>query len=113
MSIRKPWQRWPVTDPKTLPLAVGVFELGDESGRTLYVGVAGARERFGLRSALERAFANPPEGATHFRCEVTTAYATRHLDLLMRHEADNGSFPSGNLGEQLPQNLGRYRRWQT
>jgi hypothetical protein len=110
MSIDKPWQRWPVDDPRALPLAVGVFELADDSGRTVYIGLAGGRERLGLRGALERAFAEPPAGATQFRCEVTTAYATRHLDLLMRHEADYGALPDGNLSEPLPDNLGHYQR---
>lgn len=110
MSIRKAWERWPVPDPRTLPVAVGVFELADESEKTVYIGMAGGRERFGLRTALERAFERQDQRASLFRCEVTTAYATRHLDLLMRHEVDHGALPEGNLSEPLPHNLGHYKR---
>jgi hypothetical protein len=82
---------------------MGVFELAGPDGCVLYVGRADARSRFGLRSAVADAAARMPV-ATQFRIEVTTAYHTRHLELLMAHVAAQGAVPPGNA---TPHRLGR------
>jgi len=103
MSVRldKPWR--PLAQSAALAGHMGVFELADAAGRVLYIGRADARSRFGLRSAVADA-ARAVSDATHFRVEVTTAYHSRHLELLMVHEADHGALPPGNA---TPHRIGR------
>jgi hypothetical protein len=106
MAIRleKPWL--PLSDDaiRRLPAQLGVFELGDEAGRILYIGYAGGRSLFGLRGEIERSGAAMP-AASRFRSEVTMQYLTRHQELLMLHVADHGAIPEGNRGDAL--RLGR------
>ena len=106
MAIRltKPWQALSSDAIQRLPGQLGVFELADETGRLLYIGYAGGRSLFGLRSEVERAGAAMLT-ARQFRCEVTMQYLTRHQELLMLHVADHGVVPEGNRSEGL--RLGR------
>ncbi len=95
MPIRldKPWL--PLDAAADLPGQLGVFELADEAGRVQYIGCAGGRSRFGLRSEVPAAAQRVPE-ARRFRVEVTMAYLTRHRELLMAHGADQGALPPHN-----------------
>jgi len=87
-----------------------VYQLGDAAGEVLYIGYAGGRELFGLRSALERHRDLAPTGGTAgvtlFRYEVNMQYQSRYRELLMLHVADNGALPVGNLNDH-PAHLGR------
>src|SRR5258705_4816485 len=74
---------------------LGVFEFGDATGRVIYIGRADARTLFGLRSEIGSRAASMPD-ARFFRHEVTTAYHTRHLELLMVHQADFDALPVHN-----------------
>src|SRR5579864_2133635 len=102
MAIRlaKPWQPLTSEAIEALPGQLGVFELADERGRVVYIGYAGGRSLFGLRSEVAQAHAHVPD-ARRFRCEITMQYLTRHQELLMLHVADHGTVPEGNRGEEL------------
>ncbi len=104
MAVRlvKPWRPLAGLDPAGLPGQLGVFELGDAAGRVVFIGYAGGRSRFGLRSAITAAAAAVDE-ASRFRFEVTTAYLSRYHELLMAHVADHGDLPPANP----PMTLGR------
>jgi hypothetical protein len=78
-----------------LPGQLGVFEFGDAAGRIIYIGRADARTLFGLRSEITARAKSIPD-ARVFRHEVTTAYHTRHLELLMVHQADFDALPVHN-----------------
>ena len=106
MPIRldKAWR--PLSESARLPAQLGVFELGDESGRILQVGYAGGRSRFGLRGAVLDAGQALP-AAEQFRVEVTTAYLTRYRELLMAYVDDHGVLPPANAPEP---SLGRLSR---
>jgi hypothetical protein len=95
MTIRleKPWL--PIAEPADLPGQVGVFQLGNAEGEVRYIGYAGGRSRFGLRSAITDALAHVQD-ATHYRLEINTAYLTRYQELLMVHQADHGQLPCAN-----------------
>ncbi|MBK80824.1 MAG: hypothetical protein CMQ43_07915 [Gammaproteobacteria bacterium] len=82
-------------DAAALPGHMGVYELADAAGRVLYIGCAGGRSRFGLRGEVCDALGRI-DGASRFRVEVTTAYLTRHRELLMRHQAAHGGLPAAN-----------------
>lgn len=69
-----------------------MFELADRRGRVVFVGEAGGRSRFGLRSEVAQAFSDVSE-ATQYRFEVTTAYQTRYQELLMLHQVQQGELP--------------------
>ncbi len=78
-----------------LPGQLGVFEFADRSGAVVFIGCADARTRFGLRSAAIEARSNCPT-AVACRFEVTSAYTTRYLELLMAYRADHGVLPMHN-----------------
>lgn len=101
VRLNKPW--CPVTDRAVAALTgqLGVFELADADGQTVYIGCADARSLFGLRSAVADALRQLPR-VQAFRVEVTTAYRTRHLELLMAYEADHGVLPRHNTRAETP-----------
>jgi hypothetical protein len=108
MSIRlrldKPWQKLTADTAARLPGQLGVYQVADAGGAVLYIGQAGARSPFGLRSELQREFAERGEGC-QFRVEVNQQYRTRWFELLMVHQADHGSLPTDNAKNPPP--LGR------
>jgi hypothetical protein len=108
MSIRmeKPWIELTPEAVKALPGQLGVYQLADAAGLVVYIGFAGGRSLFGLRSELERALRDRPAGATRFLIEVNQQYTTRQLELLMLHVADHGSLPMANASDP-PVRLGR------
>ena len=108
MAVRmeKPWIDLTPEAAKALPGQLGVYQLADAEGRVVYIGFAGGRSLFGLRSELERALADRPAGAVLFRTEVNQQYTSRHLELLMLHVADHGSLPVVNQADPPPR-LGR------
>ena len=108
MAIRleKPWIALTPEAVKALPGQLGVYQLADAEGVIVYIGFAGGRSLFGLRSELERALKERPGGATRFRTEVNQQYTSRHLELLMLHVADYGVFPVANAADP-PVRLGR------
>ena len=104
MPIRmtKPWLPLTPEHVKRLPGQLGVYQLADATGRIVQIGFAGGRSLFGLRGELERALGAPPHGATQFRVEVNQQYTTRHLELLMVHQADHGALPVVNQANPPP-----------
>ena len=109
MSIRlrldKPWQPLTADAAKRLPGQLGVYQVGDTKGVVLYIGQAGARSPFGLRSELEREFRERGDGC-QFRVDVNQQYRSRWFELLMVHQADHGALPTDNA-KNPPRNLGR------
>jgi len=105
MAVRstKPWRPIDSAALEALPGQLGVFELADANGEVVFIGCADARTLFGLRGEVAARAAAAPE-ARAFRIEVTTAYHTRHLELLMAFQADHGRLPIRN--EPVP-SLGR------
>jgi hypothetical protein len=116
MLERKPWQPLERTRVERVPATVGVYELGDEEGRVVYIGAAGAREPFGLRGRLLRHL-NPGseinrvirERARLFRYEVNVQYTTRWIELLKRFLSECGRLPVGNAEalDELPPSVRR------
>jgi hypothetical protein len=109
MSIRlrldKPWRPLTAEEAGRLPGQLGVYQIADAKGAVLYIGQAGARATFGLRSELQREFAERGPGC-QFRVEVNMQYRSRWFELLMVHKADHGSLPPDNA-RNPPPNLGR------
>ena len=105
MSVRctKPWLPIDAATLERLPGQLGVFELADATGRVIFIGRADARSLFGLRSEIARQV-GAIAAAKSLRFEVTTAYHTRYLELLMVHRADFDALPQFN--EPMP-TLGR------
>ena len=95
MGIRldKPWQPLSAETVAALPGQLGVFHVGDADGNVLTVGYAGARDLFGLRTALEREMERHGARATQFRYEFTSNYRSRWDELLMLHLHDHGALP--------------------
>ncbi len=119
MSIRKPWTAASADAIQAVPAVVGVYEIADLEGELLYIGQAGGREPFGLRSRLAAHFggaeANPVlrERAHSFRWEANQQYTTKRLELLMQYQRDQAAaWPPANAagGWQDQPQLGRLRR---
>lgn len=108
MSIRlrleKPWRPLTAEQIARLPGQLGVYQIADASGSILCIGQAGARAPFGLRSELQREFAERGPGH-QFRVEVNQQYRTRWFELLMVYQADHGALPPDNAKNPPP--LGR------
>ena len=105
LRLDKAWLPLTAETAARLPGQLGIYQVADASGAVLYIGQAGARSPFGLRSELQREFKERGEGS-HFRVEVNQQYRTRWLELLMVHQADHGSLPVDNA-KHPPPNLGR------
>ena len=108
MAIRlaKPWIELTPEAVKALPGQLGVYQLADAGGLVVYIGFAGGRSLFGLRSELERALKERAGGAARFRYEVNQQYSSRYQELLMLHVADHGDVPTLNANDR-PVHLGR------
>ena len=104
LRLDKPWQPLTVETATRLPGQLGVYQVADAKGTILYIGQAGGRSPFGLRSELQREFKERGEGH-QFRVEVNMQYRTRWFELLMVHQADHGGLPPDNAKNPPP--LGR------
>lgn len=93
IRLEKSWRKLDALE--VLPGQLGVFQLGDDEGRVLFIGYAGGRSRFGLRSVIRESLSDVPE-ATCYRLEINTSYLTRYQELLMLHVADHGELPPQN-----------------
>ena len=104
LRLDKPWQPLDPETVKRLPGQLGVYQVADAAGTIVYIGQAGGRSTFGLRSELQREAAERGPGH-QFRIEVNMQYRTRWFELLMVHQADHGSLPVDNAKNPPP--LGR------
>ncbi len=105
VRLDKPWRPLTVEEATRLPGQLGVYQIADAAGTILYIGQAGGRSPFGLRSELQRE-ANERGTGQQFRVEVNQQYRSRWFELLMVHKADHGSLPADNE-KNPPPNLGR------
>lgn len=113
MSIRieKKWQLLTPENIAGIEAQLGVYQLADEDQRIIYIGYAGARSLFGLRSSLteqlevndRKVNVNKSGGKKSntrrqlfFRFEVNMQYMSRYEELLMLHVADFGELPELN-----------------
>ena len=92
MAIRmtKAWVPFTPENVAKLPGQLGVFQLADAQGQCVYIGFAGGRSLFGVRSEIAPLLAEPPANATQFRVEINQQYTTRYQELLMLHVHDHG-----------------------
>ena len=104
LDIDKPWQALSAENAGRLQGQLGVYQIADGSGKIVYIGYAGGKSLFGLRSELEKHVGNPAK--TQFRFEVNMQYQTRYRELLMLHVLTHGELPELNRGEQVGR-LGR------
>jgi hypothetical protein len=105
LRLDKPWRKLTAEIAAGLPGQLGVYQVADASGVVLYIGQAGARSPFGLRSELQRQLAERGAGC-QFRVEVNQQYRTRWFELLMVHQHDHGALPPDNA-KNPPPGLGR------
>ncbi len=87
--LNKPWRE--AGDWTGVWGQLGVYELADAEQGVVFVGMAGGRSRFGLRGELMDAVAR--QGASYYRCEITSAYLTRYRELLMQYARDRRDVP--------------------
>jgi len=102
LHLDKPWLELTEERARRLSGQMGVFQLADETGTVLYIGFAGGKSLFGLRSELQKRIGSAPK----FRYEVNNQYQTRWRELLMLHHAAHGELPELNRREPVPK-LGR------
>ena len=99
MSIRidKPWIPFTRENVVAMGGQLGVYELANEEGQTVFIGKAGARTLFGLRGELMGHLETP--GISGFRYEVNSAYLTRYQELLMVWLAAHDTLPALNTDD--------------
>jgi hypothetical protein len=113
VRLQKPWAELTNTSVANLPGQLGVYELADSNKTVVYVGYAGGRSLFGLRSELQRWLTVRAGELTYFRYEVNMQYISRYKELLMVHVADHhGKLPllctdvdQKSLGRLMPMNV--------
>jgi len=105
LRLDKPWTPLTAEAATRLPGQLGVYQIADAQGAILFIGEAGARSPFGLRSELLREAQNRGPGC-QFRVEVNMQYRSRWFELLMVHKHDHGSLPPDNE-KNPPPILGR------
>ncbi len=110
MAVRldKPWNRLTEENIAKLTGHLGVYQLADDTGEIVYIGVAGGRSIQGLKGELLAALHTPRGGATQFRVEVNMSYHSRHLELLQAYRHDYDRLPVGNT-DVNERSLGRIR----
>jgi hypothetical protein len=106
LFIDKAWKPLTAAEADALPGQLGVYELGNDAGETVFIGYAGGRSLMGLRGEVGAMAAANSYGATKFRVEVNMQYLSRWKELLMVHRARDGALPPGNALKP-PQKLGR------
>ena len=99
MSIRleKAWQLLSPENVSRLEAQLGVYQIADANQRIVFIGYAGARSLFGLRSALAADLDRLKNQTFYYRCEVNMQYISRYEELLMLHAAEFGAVPEYNL----------------
>mgnify|MGYP000619083851 CR=1 FL=1 len=107
LRLEKPWLELTPERARAVPGHLGVYEVQSPAGETVRIGFAGARELFGLRSALAREASAQPPGS-RFRYEVNAQYQSRWRELLMLYAREHGALPAGNERDR-PARLGRMR----
>ena len=85
---------------------LGVYEIGDTTGATLYIGYAGGNATYGLRGELRRQLDAHVGGGRRFRYEINMQYMSRWQELLMVHQSDHACLPTMQ-GSDRPARLGR------
>jgi hypothetical protein len=106
LRLEKPWRPLTETNVNALGGNLGVYQLANAAGDIVFIGFAGGKSLFGLRSTLAEHVAAPPAGATQFRVEVNQQYQSRYRELLMVHRRDTGDLPVANRMAP-PVHLGR------
>ena len=98
MAVRmdKSWIPLNVANVTKLAAHLGVYQLANNKGEILYIGMADARTLFGLKGELTKVLDEPPADVTQFRYEVNMSYRTRRLELLAAHVSDHGGLPIAN-----------------
>ena len=115
MSIRldKPWIEFSKQSIDRLTGHLGVYQLGNAEKEIIYIGVAGARSRFGLRGELVKWLELNDTAISFFRLEVTMAYKTRHTELLqifLKGKNDEGGRRLQFSNEKQEKLVGHKRR---
>ena len=98
MSIRldKPWIEFSKESIDGVTGHLGVYQLANAGKEIIYIGIAGARSRFGLRGELQKWLELDDIAISFFRLEVTMAYKTRHVELLQIFLHDFKRLPLSN-----------------
>jgi len=108
VRLEKPWIQFSKERISSLAGHLGVYQLGNAEKEIIYIGLADARSKFGLRGELEKWFGEPALAINFFRFEVTMAYRTRYLELIQVFLSDFGRLPEANIHLDV-KTLGRLR----
>ena len=110
MAVRldKSWTPFDQAHVDAIAGHLGVYQLGNDRGDIVYIGVAGGRSRFGLKGELAARLADEMDDVSCFRIEINMSYRTRHLELLQAFVHDHGRLPAANTDVDIAA-LGRLR----
>ena len=81
VGIRTAWRPLNEATMADIPVSLGVYEIADSDRHILELGYAGGRSTFGLRGEIRQRAAQL-EGHLLYRIEETSAYLSRHKELV-------------------------------
>ena len=110
MAVRmnKPWIDLNEISLGKIACHLGVYQLANKNYEIVYIGVANAMTKFGLKGELLSFLNRKQLGACYFRSEVNMAYKTRYVELLQVFYYDHKRLPIGNTDIE-PASLGQLR----
>jgi hypothetical protein len=108
VRMNKPWIDLNEFSLGKIASHLGVYQLANKNYEIVYIGVANAMTKFGLKGELLSFLNRKQFGACYFRIEVNMAYKTRYVELLQVFYYDHKQLPIGNTDID-PGSLGQLR----
>jgi hypothetical protein len=102
--VGRQWRLLTEQGVRTVGGYLGVYELREGSGEVIRIGYAGSRSLHGLGGELRERLAHAGPDIW-FRFEITSAYLSRHQELLMQYKAVHARLPRDN--PERPEQVGR------
>lgn len=110
VGMQGPWTLATVAALNKVPEATGVYEIRSRcDGNIVDIDFAGARETFGLRSALASAVGTAVDGSLEFRFEQHVLYMTRFLEVVLEFRSRHGGVGPERVTMRHPEIQGRIR----
>lgn len=107
IRMRGPWILATVEGLAGVSENTGVYEIRERDGDTIDIDYAGAREPFGLRSALASAIGADGDDSLEFRCETHVLYMTRFIEVVLEFRSRHGGAGPERVTRRHPEIAGR------
>lgn len=108
VGMQGPWTVATADALTQIPEGTGVYEIRSRCGGEIVdIDFAGARETFGLRSAVASAIGAAADGSLEFRYEQHVLYMTRFLEVVLEFRSRHGGVGPERVTLHHPEIEGR------